>query len=223
MAVIKILLPWIHQKRISSIINSAVHDWSHVEDMKSWNIMRRYADLGRLVFVVQMFGAYMTIIPLILTRLPKSHLQIEGLDNSSIFLRNIPIGPKCWVSLEMSVSSYYVYYIFICVHLFLVATAYLGGDVFAFGLAMHLCGQFELLYKSLEVLDGTENVSTQRERVIRFSKRHNHLLTLTNDFEAVFHILILFELGANTFIISISGNNHIFQLECVFKNFGKRS
>ncbi|THK33096.1 odorant receptor 47b-like [Diachasma alloeum] len=203
MAVIKILLPSIHRNRVSSIVNSALQDWSDVEDKKSWEIMRRYAYIGRLVFIVQMFGAYMTIIPLILMSLPK-FVEVEHLDNKSVFLRNIPIGPKCWVSLEISALTYFLYYIFVCLHLFILATAYLGGDVFAFGLAMHLCGQFQLLYRSLDELDGDETESIQRARVARFSKRHNQLLKLADDFEAAFHMLIFFELGANTFIISIS-------------------
>ncbi|XP_063995269.1 uncharacterized protein LOC135172807 [Diachasmimorpha longicaudata] len=203
MAVLKILLPWIHRERVSFIVNSALQDWSHVEGKKPREIMRQYASIGRLVFIVQMLGAYMTIIPLILTSLPRL-VEVGHVDNRSVFFRNIPIGPRCWVSLEISELTYYCYYIFVCIHLFFLATAYLGGDVFAFGLAMHLCGQFQLLYRSLDELNGDEPESTQRVKISTFSRRHNQLLKLANDFEAAFHMLIFLELGANTFIISIS-------------------
>ncbi|XP_063995955.1 uncharacterized protein LOC135173175 isoform X2 [Diachasmimorpha longicaudata] len=203
MAVIKIILSWLHQKRVSSILKAVVQDWAHVENNKSRHIMLRYAYVGRVVFMVQMFGVYMTIIPLILTNLPNL-ADFKHPDNASIIGRSIPIGPECWVDPEMSSIRYCAYYIFVCIHLFLLATVYLGVDVFAFGLAMHLCGQFELLSRSLDELDVNKSESTQRKIVTQFSKRHSVLLKLAEDFEAVFHMLIFFELGTNTFIISIS-------------------
>ncbi|XP_011300122.1 odorant receptor 24a-like [Fopius arisanus] len=203
MAVLKILLPWSHRRRVASLVISVVQDWSQVNSKKCQEVMLRYAFIGRVVFIVQMSGAYMTIIPLILTRLPRS-VELIDADNRSLFLRNIPIGPRCWVSLEISTFTYSLYYIFVCVHLFILATSYLGGDVFAFGLAMHLCGQFELLYRSFEKFDGNETSVIQRKIVSQFAKRHNSLLNLADDFETAFSLLILFELGANAFIISIS-------------------
>lgn len=213
LAVIKVVLPWYQQIKLNHIVSSAIKDWNIV-DPKSRYIMLKYARVGRIVLIVQMFGAYMTIFPLIITRLPGYYVQesYNNFGNETLLLRNIPIGPRCWISLEMPRYLYFAYYCFMCFHLIILATAYLGCDVFLFGTCMHVVSQFEILYKSVEEIDGNENNHQQRQLIIKFTKRHNHLLELASEFERAYNIIIFFVVGANIFLISISGNYKYIQI-----------
>nr|AID59305.1 odorant receptor 7 [Macrocentrus cingulum] len=191
----KIVLPIIYQESMYFIVHSAVNDWASVGHGKHREIMIRYAYIGRIVFMVQMIGAYMTIIPLIFGNLPSINPVLNGAnDNTTIVYRNIPIGPNCWVSAHLSTNVYLAYYFLITLHLIILCTAYIGGDVYIFGIAMHVCGQFQLLYDNMEKLNANDIYFVQRINLSRLCQRHNHLVKLTNEFERTFNFVLLIQL-----------------------------
>nr|QNL15082.1 olfactory receptor 138 [Aulacocentrum confusum] len=120
-------------------------DWSNVTHKKHHEIMLKYAYMGRIVFIIQMVGSYITIIPLIFGNLPNISLVINEENNTDIMYRNILVGPNCWVSPFMSTTIYLLYYSLLTADIIILCAAYNGGDVYIFGIAMHLCGQFQLL------------------------------------------------------------------------------
>ncbi|XP_044594929.1 odorant receptor 82a-like [Cotesia glomerata] len=206
LSVCKIILPLVYKKRMYFIVNSAIEDWANVHDKKSKTIMLKYAFAGRIVFIIQMIGAYMTIVPLIFGNPPTIHkFSSDQLSDNATMLRNIPIGPNCWVSTSISMSIYFAYYGLVTVHLVILCTAYIGGDVYIFGIAMHVCGQFKLLYTDMESLDGKKNFFSLRKQINQLSQRHTYLIKLANEFERTFNLIILLQVAANTFIIGISG------------------
>uniref|UniRef100_A0A0C9QIW4 Or13a_6 protein n=2 Tax=Fopius arisanus TaxID=64838 RepID=A0A0C9QIW4_9HYME len=203
MNLIKIILSRRHQTKITSIFHSAVQDWVDTENQKDVRIMIHHAYVGRIVCIVQMIGAYLAVVPMILMHFPSSFETYDS-NNDTIIVRSVPVGPKCWLPSDISFTTYLGYYSLICVQLFLLANMFLGVDVFAFGLAMHLCGQFQVLNRSLGEFDGGEPVFEQKIKVSKFARRHYSLLQLADDFEVAFNMLIFFELGANTFNLCIS-------------------
>lgn len=206
LSIMKLILPHVHQPSLYIIVKSAVDDWSNVIDEKSRKIMLKYAYIGRLVFIIQMFGAYSTIIPLIFGNLPTVMLAYKFDDNATnLPFRNIPIGPNCWISPAMPTNIYLAYYCLVTVNLVILCTAYIGGDVYLFAMALHVCGQFELLYHNMESLDEHGSYSVLQKKVGKLSKRHSHLLNLAYQFEKTFNLMILIQVAASGFIIGISG------------------
>ncbi|XP_011300121.1 uncharacterized protein [Fopius arisanus] len=187
MNLIKIILSRRHQTKITSIFHSAVQDWVDTENQKDVRIMIHHAYVGRIVCIVQMIGAYLAVVPMILMHFPSSFETYDS-NNDTIIVRSVPVGPKCWLPSDISFTTYLGYYSLICVQLFLLANMFLGVDVFAFGLAMHLCGQFQVLNRSLGEFDGGEPVFEQKIKVSKFARRHYSLLQLADDFEVAFNM-----------------------------------
>nr|AQN78415.1 olfactory receptor 13 [Meteorus pulchricornis] len=211
LSVMKLILSRINHKSMHLIVNSAIEDWNNVDTAKTRGTMMKYAYIGRLVFIVQMSGAYTTVIPLIFKSPPNFDTgNYHENVNITLPFRNIPIGPNCWLPLSISENIYLLYYLLVTLHLIILCTAYIGGDVYIFGIAMHVCGQFQLLYDSFEKLDGSLNDFVLRNKIHQLIQRHCHLLMLANEFENAFNLVILVQVAANTFIIGISGEMKYF-------------
>nr|QNL15058.1 olfactory receptor 114 [Aulacocentrum confusum] len=152
-----------------------------------------------------MFGAYTTFIPLIFRNLPNISAVINKANDTTIIYMNIPTGPNCWVSPHMSMNMYFAYWFFISVHLIISCTGYIGGDVYIFGIAQHICGQFQLLYDDMEGLNANDIYLVQRINLCTLYRRHNHVVKLANALEKTFNLVLLVQLLASTLIIGFSG------------------
>nr|WHS04451.1 odorant receptor 48 [Psyttalia incisi] len=203
-SILKLIVPWTHSDKMNFVLNSMVDDWMKAYDRKSRDIMMKYAYKGRAVCVFQLFITAFLILRNILHKLPAT-VEIVTSENTSIVSRVVPYGPACWVSTTMSAHYYNAYYSLICIHWVSSSLAYIGTDIYLFGLGMHICGQFELLASELEDISGKETHEEQHEKLSKFIKRHNHLLNVAESIEDVFNIPILIEVINNTVIISISG------------------
>ncbi|XP_044010382.1 uncharacterized protein LOC122854036, partial [Aphidius gifuensis] len=150
LAIFKVVMPWVQRDNLDIIVKSAVNDWSEIIDNSSKKIMMKYAKIGRNVLIIELVGAYMTVIPGIIAKYPSDveFLSRNVNDTTLPLIRNIPIGPSCWVSLVIPHYQYLIYYIYVTIHILVLAGAYVGGDIFIFGIAMHVCGQFENLHNS---------------------------------------------------------------------------
>ncbi|KAF7997271.1 hypothetical protein HCN44_005548 [Aphidius gifuensis] len=204
LAILKILLTWYQRKLYKIILNSFIDDWYFNHNDKSHKIMLKYAKIGRVVLIIQCFGAYGSLIPLI-ARYPSTNQMINKYNNDSIFVRNIPYGPRCWISLTMSWYLYVGYYLMFCVNVIIMVTAYMGVGIFMFTIAMHVCGQLDILYNTIKIINGAENYQQQHFYLKNFIKRHNHLLENLNKFETICSVIFFCEILSNIFIICLSG------------------
>ncbi|XP_063992604.1 odorant receptor 43a-like [Diachasmimorpha longicaudata] len=202
-SVLKLLVPWRYSSKMHFVLNSMVEDWAKVYNRRSHDTMMKYAYKGRTVCVLQLFITAFLILRNILHKLPATVAITSG--NVTALSRIVPYGPACWVSPTMSVHYYNAYYSLICIHWLSASLAYIGTDIYLFGLGMHMCGQFELLAGDLETISGDESVEEQHQKISKFIRRHNHLLNVAESIEEVFNIPVLVEVINNTVIISISG------------------
>lgn len=209
--VIKVIIPRIYYNKMYVIVSTAINDWKTVNNEKARQTMLRYAYIGRVVFIVQIIGAYATGFQLIVSRLPFM-MEWNNDRNYSTPLYTVPIGPSCWISSDISSYHYTVYYTFQCIQLFVVCTAYIGADTYFFGIAMHVCGQFELLSNSLTNIYSDGKISNQKQNFSKFVERHKHLLLLANNFEETYNLIILSQVAIDALLICISGNNVLFSV-----------
>ncbi|KAK0086196.1 hypothetical protein PV325_003619 [Microctonus aethiopoides] len=207
LSILKFIPLHLNQGSMSLMVNSAIEDWKNIESKKLREMMLKYAYKGRLVLIVQMCGAYMTNIPVIFGNFPNPSVNTheKSVINMTSIFRNVPMGPNCWFPSSASGNVYLAFYFLVILHLIILCTGYIGTDVYIFGIAMHVCGQFELLYHHLVNLDGDENYYNLRVKIRKLTKRHCHLLMLANEFENTFNLIILLQVAVNTFIICVSG------------------
>ncbi|KAK0071133.1 hypothetical protein PV325_013468 [Microctonus aethiopoides] len=70
---------------------------------------------------------------------------------------------------------------------------------------MHLTGQFEELHRNPKYLEVAEDSVQQSGQLVKFIKRHKHLVTLANNFEEAYNIIILVHVGVDLIIPCICG------------------
>ncbi|THK33107.1 odorant receptor 22c [Diachasma alloeum] len=199
----KILLPCLQQEQMRHIIQSAMEDWSTVSDARSRQIMSQYAFWGRLAYSIQITAAFIIVLEMTVSRLPK--FIIETTENSSLSARNLILGPPCWIPVTMPTSSYLLHYYLIFFSVWGAVLIYPGCDAFMFNAALHICGQFEILNSSIEKITDEDGHLNQRLRIRESLKRHNKLLTLGNQLNDMANLIIFSELLSNGFLICVSG------------------
>ncbi|XP_074107991.1 odorant receptor 13a-like [Cotesia typhae] len=203
--VIKVIIPRVYHAEMNVIVNSVINDWNTVNNKRYRLIMLKYAYIGRVVFIVQMIGAYAAEFPLIIYKLPFIMSLWSNDQNDSAPIYTFPIGPSCWVSSDISMIYYILYYICLSIQLTIACTAYFGVDTYFFGIAIHVCGQFTLLSHSLDHVYSNGDVVIQKYEFSLFIKRHKHLLLLANNFEKTYNLIILSQVAIDTLLICISG------------------
>uniref|UniRef100_A0A6V7LR73 Odorant receptor n=1 Tax=Bracon brevicornis TaxID=1563983 RepID=A0A6V7LR73_9HYME len=179
-----------------------VEDWARAHNRKTHDVMMKFAYKGRAVCIFQVLITSFLIIRNILRKLPGT-VQLVGTNDTTA--RIVPYGPSCWVPTNMSDGYYKAYYTWICLHWLAAGLTYIFIDIYIFGLGMHMCGQFELLYHDLSKISANESYDDQQKKLASFVQRHNHLLNVAETIEEVFNLPILMEVINNTLIISISG------------------
>ncbi|XP_044016656.1 uncharacterized protein LOC122857846 [Aphidius gifuensis] len=205
MSIIKVLLSWYHKNHYNYIINSLIKDWHCVNDNNSRKIMLKYAKIGRNILIFQLLGSYGTLISLFI-RYPSTDEVVNKYNNDTILLRNIPYGLRCWIPLTMPWNLYVGHYLMLCINGFVTVTAYIGGCLFMFTIAIHICGQFDILHNSIENVIGVENYKQQCFIIKKFVIRHNELLEILKQFEEACNIIIFFEVFTNAIGICINAN-----------------
>nr|UEN71249.1 olfactory receptor 66 [Gregopimpla kuwanae] len=226
-ALVKIMVLRLNQQRMNLLIRTAVEDWSKVEDTEERSIMREHASTGRFVFIFQMSSAYATIVSMILGSLPFFNQEImEGAMENNVYnysnfsvsspppfllttsprnsQRTLPMGTACFVA-DMPTVLYGLIYIVQVIQLMTTAAGNIGTDVYFFGVALHVCGQFELLKTSFKKFGQEPDIHKCRMELKQLVRRHNQLIILSNNFEETFNLLILAQLCLNSFYMSLLG------------------
>lgn len=204
--IFKIIIPRINKKKLATIIDSAIDDWKLIVDEKSLLKMKYYAFIGKIIFILQMSGAYATGFQMTVIRSLLDYFRSDN--NPENYIKNnrvIPIGMSCWLPTDVSLSIYFTVYVCQTIQLFFVCSAYIGGDTFFFGFFCHVWGQLKLLQNNFDKLNHTNNKFEQKIILSEFVKRHNHLLKIANYFEDTYHIVIFVQVGTTILLTSITG------------------
>lgn len=189
----------LHWKDMYRIVDSAVKDWSIDRAKLSCEIMYKYAYRARLISVIPLSMALLSLVPMILYAPPTPATTVHGgsdVNNTSISeMKNLPMGTGCSV-VHWPNYLYLTFYIYQCIQLVCMCFCNLGCDAVFFGLSMHLCAQFKLLCIDIAEL-GQHHAKSGIGMDIRASiERHNHLLRLLNLVEDIFNVIIFGLLAA---------------------------
>ncbi|XP_033219369.1 odorant receptor 22c-like [Belonocnema kinseyi] len=80
-----------------------------------------------------------------------------------------------------------------------------GTDVFFFGLAMHTCGQFEILRNDLTEFGMIGDGIQLRRSLHILIKRHKHLINLSQQLDDSFNGILLMQLFLSSLVIVVLG------------------
>ncbi|KAK2588077.1 hypothetical protein KPH14_004142 [Odynerus spinipes] len=204
----KVLFVKLHRSDLASIVYSAIKDWSYVEKGSRKEAMLKYA---RRAYTVGRFHFYfdmLIVITIIMDTLPSSD-SVRSTSNGTFIeelkFRETPLRTNC-LFVNASTPIYWLVFSWQSLQLFNVVLCDAGNDVFFFCMAMHLCGQFEVL-KILysEVAETTKDETSRKERLRELVGKHSRLLELAARLERTFNVILLVMLGNNALHICLLG------------------
>lgn len=206
-ATIKIIFIRYYKKNVLRIISTVNEDWTMMKDLSFVDIMKSYASYGNFIYKAQLIVMVSEISVLAISGLPMS-FQNYSTDNAnqSIVHRSLPHGTKC-VFVNLSNTMYIFIYIFQVIQCITTGLGNVGTDVFFFLLAMHICGQYDILCENICNIGGSRDYHSLRRRIINFSQKHQHLLKTTADLEETFCLIIMFQVVINISGLSLLGIN----------------
>lgn len=208
--VIKMIVTTIYRDNFHVIITSAINDWSKVVDQKSRLIMLRYARIGRIIVIVQIFGVFTISCQVIFDRLRTSMDVWNEQTNSSAQISGVPLWPMCWIPIDMSSLQFIIHFTVQSILMLVCHNSYAIFNAMLYSLAIHLCGQLQVLDTNLKYFDKIEDFNQYKYHLRQFIKRHNNLIMLTDTFEETYNLNILVEVGMSIILICISGNLLLF-------------
>ena len=212
-AALKVLLFRFYRKNLADIIISATKDWCSSINPKFLGIMKGYESLGNTVFYAQAITNFVQLFFLMLGNLPTLAKSVRNnstnTSNDIYDERVFLLGTKCLLG-NYSTTTYLLIYILQLFQCYSTAFGNIGIDVFFFTLAMHICGQLEILYHEMSDFTLENNWKATKLRIVAFIKRHQHLLKEAQMLETTFSLAILIQVVINITGICSFGKSFYF-------------
>nr|KAF7399886.1 hypothetical protein H0235_015623 [Vespula pensylvanica] len=202
----KLLLTRLNYRHTRSLLSSIVEDLSILEDSNQREIVMRYTTRGRIVSAAILYLGYASGMSFVFRTLPLHYVLPENIDRNETY--------------DVKVTSYFLstYCVFDdqsgfwraailllqTIQIFVNATSHCGNDGFFFGIAMYLCGQFEVLRMNFANLGSEENLSCKK--IGALVRRHCHLIRLADNLEEAFNMIILIQLLMSALLLCIEGD-----------------
>lgn len=203
MCLIKITVIRIYRKKLCLIVSSAILDWT-LDNEDSLKIMRSFALKSRKFFIGQMSFSLFTVITMLITNLPLLLADEAKFENMSLPLNPLPVPMDCFYK-NMSKTSTVWVYVIQSLQLSYTTLGNCGTDVLFFGLAMHVCGQLEILKNDMSNFGKIGDEFQIRSDLHLLIKKHNRLINISQNLEDSFNGILMFQLFFNSLIIVILG------------------
>ncbi|XP_072759906.1 odorant receptor 4-like isoform X2 [Anoplolepis gracilipes] len=198
LALTRLITPRIHREELLEIVISMTDDWATQKDKRMRWIMKKYATMSTrvtaLTFILVgiIVGVYASMAISVISG--KKHDDANASDKSH---ENHEVQ-SCVFRSE---SSRQVFMIIQAMQMLITGISTFGTTSFFFGLAMHLCAQFDVLSVKLSEF----RVNEAHRAIAEAVQRHCQLIRLANCMEESFNANILMYLFVTTTLMCIDG------------------
>lgn len=201
LALTRLITPRIHREELLEIVTSMMNDWAMQRDKKVRWVMKKYATMSMLVTVltfilVGIIVSVYTSMAISAITMKTGHLDNET-DNVSISHED-----ETQFCVFRSASSHQAFMVIQAIQMFITGVLTFGTTSFFFGLAMHLCAQFDALSIKLSEF----RVSEAHRAIAEAVQRHCHLIRLAECMEESFNASVLMYLFVTSTLMCIDGN-----------------
>lgn len=220
LALTRLITPRIHREELLEIITSMTDDWVTQKDKRVRSIMKKYATMSTRVTILTFIlvgiivGVYASMAISAITG-RKHNNEIDNANTS----HEDRIHESCVFRSE---SSRQAFMIVQAMQMLITGISTFGTTSFFFGLAMHLCAQFDVLSVKLSEF----RINKAHHAIAEAVQRHCQLIRLANCMEESFNANILMYLFVTTTLMCIDGNallniyvNWIVKIKDYFKNW----
>lgn len=196
LALTRLVAPRIHREKLLEIVTSMMNDWATQKDKKIRSIMNKYAAMSTRVTTLTFILVSIIIAVYISMAVSAVIAKIHKIDNVSARIQS------CVFRSEASRQTFIVIQ---AMQMLVTGISTFGTTSFFFGLAMHLCAQFDALGVKLSEF----RVSKAHRGIAKTVERHCHLIHLTERMEESFNANVLIYLFVTMTLMCIKGNAEI--------------
>ncbi|KAM0730394.1 Odorant receptor 45a [Formica fusca] len=199
LALTRLITPRIHREELLEIITSMTDDWVTQKDKRVRSIMKKYATMSTRVTILTFIlvgiivGVYASMAISAITG-RKHNNEIDNANTS----HEDRIHESCVFRSE---SSRQAFMIVQAMQMLITGISTFGTTSFFFGLAMHLCAQFDVLSVKLSEF----RINKAHRTIAEAVQRHCQLIRLANCMEESFNANILMYLFITTTLMCIDG------------------
>ncbi|XP_071625486.1 odorant receptor 22c-like [Temnothorax longispinosus] len=190
------------------LVTSVIDDWSVSRDTRQREVMMRYTHVGRIVSLTMLYLGYASGVSFLFNAVSFDSLipwlnvsKANDNDNDTVVTTYF-LATYC-VFGSLPTTTYSCVLLLQVAQIFVNATSHCGNDGFFFGLAMHLCGQFEILQMDFASIEVEERTCKKRIRML--IGRHCHLIRLTDSFEYAFNMAIFTQVSMSVLLLCVEG------------------
>lgn len=200
LALTRLITPRIHRKELLEIVTSMLDDWAMQKDKKVRWIMKKYATMSTRVTVLTFILVSIIMVVYAVNAISAVIAKIADQHDDEIGNVNHEDGNQSCAF--QSPSSHQAFAVIQAMQMFTTGILTFGTTSFFFGLAMHLCAQFDALSMKLSEF----RVSEARRVIAEVVQRHCHLIRLAECMEESFNANVLVYLFVTSTLMCIDGN-----------------
>ncbi|TGZ52809.1 Uncharacterized protein DBV15_10135 [Temnothorax longispinosus] len=200
LALTRLIAPRIHREELLEIVTSIMDDWAVQKDKKVRWVMKKYATMSTRVTVLTFFLVSIIVSTYITMAISAITVKTGQLDNE---IDNVNVSHENGSQSCMfeSASSRQAFLVIQAIQMLTTGILTFGTTSFFFGLAMHLCAQYDALSIKLSEF----RVSEARRAIAEAVQRHCHLIRLAECMEESFNASVLMYLFVTSTLMCIDG------------------
>lgn len=189
------------------LVTCLVDDWSTSRDARRREVMMRYTNVGRAVSLTVLYLGYASGVSFLFMAVPFDALlpwlNASGpSDGNGTTVPTYFLATYCVFGALPAIAHSCVLLLQVA-QIFVNATSHCGNDGFFFGLAMHLCGQFEVLRMDFADIEVEEPACGRKLRTL--IGRHCRLIRLADSLEYAFNMAIFAQLLMSVLLLCVEG------------------
>lgn len=199
LALTRLITPRIHRQELFEVLTSMMDDWATQQDERVRWVMKKYAAMSRRVTTFTFFlvsvivGVYIFMaISAVTAKAAEADREIENTSHAAEEMLSCVFRGE---------TSRQVFMVIQAMQMFITGMLTFGSTSFFFGLAMHLCSQFDAL--SIQLSDF--RVDQARHSIAQAVERHCHLIRMADRMEESFNANVLIYLFVTTTLMCIDG------------------
>ncbi|XP_046829256.1 odorant receptor 22c-like [Vespa crabro] len=209
----KLFLTRLNYRHTRFLLSSIVEDLSILDDSNRREIVMKYTTRGRIVSATILYLGYASGMSFVFRTLPLHYVLSQNIDRNETYNLKVTsyfLSTYC-VFNDQSGFWHAAILLLQTMQIFVNATSHCGNDGFFFGIAMHLCGQFEVLRMNFANLENKKNLSCKKIGVL--VRRHCHLIRLADNLEEAFNMIILIQLLMSALLLCVEGFQMLVSLD----------
>ncbi|XP_018059934.1 PREDICTED: uncharacterized protein LOC108694787 [Atta colombica] len=196
------------------LVTSIIDDWSMSRNKQQREVMMRYTHIGRVVSLTILYLGYASGVSFLFMAVPFDSLipwlNVSKANDNDTMVTTYFLATYC-VFGSLPTITYSCVLLLQAAQIFVNATSHCGNDGFFFGLAMHLCGQFEVLQMDFAGIEVEKQNCKRKIRMLII--RHCHLIRLADNFEYAFNMAILTQVSMSVLLLCVEGMQLIISLK----------